>query len=107
MIVILDNLKSWKDHERQCNLKQGKKLLHHTKQVLIEAFFKLSTFFYIHSYLSYPDIGWASTKTNTKTNKIHVLAKQSVQIVCSTKTLDQLKTLLEVARKHNYKNSML
>ena len=107
MIVILDNLKSWKDHERQCNLKQGKKLLHHTKQVLIEAFFKLSNFFYIHSYLSYPNIGWASTKTNTKTNKIHVLAKRSVNIVCSTKTLDQLKTLPEVTQKHNYKNSML
>ena len=37
-------------------------------------------FFYVHSYLDYPYIAWASTNV-TKTNKIHLLPKQSKRIV--------------------------
>ena len=73
---MLDENISWRDHIRTVEFKIAKNihLLHQAGQVLTEASLKTVYFSYIHSYLTYANITWASASA-TKLNKIHLLQK--------------------------------
>ena len=75
------------------------------RQVLTEASLKTIYFSYIHLYLNYKNIAWASTNV-TNPNKIHLLQKRSVHLVLDNYTLDQMKILLQVIPDHYYEKLM-
>ena len=78
---MLDENISWKEHIKTVENKISKKigLLCKTKQLLDNESLKSIYFSYIHSYLNYANIAWASTNP-TKLKKIHYLQKQAAQI---------------------------
>ena len=71
--VMLDENMSWEEHIRTVETKPGKNigLLYPTKP-LLEKSLKSVYFAYIHSYLNFANISWASTyRTNLKTIHFH------------------------------------
>ena len=73
---------SWKEHIRTVKTKLAKniELLYRTKPLLEEKSLKSIYFAYIHSYLDYANIAWAST-CRTKLKTIHFHQKHAARIV--------------------------
>ena len=75
-------------------------LLHHAKPLLNEAALNITYFSYIHAYLIFANIAWATTSIR-KLKKLHLLRKRAVRITFNE---DQL---LYVTNALFYKNGML
>ena len=72
--VMLDENISWEEHIRKVETKLAKsiRLLYQAKPLLEEKSLKSIYFAYIHSYLNYANIAWASTyRTKLKTIHCH------------------------------------
>ena len=87
--VKLEKIEQWfKANKLSLNIKKTVEskivknigLLHRVRQLLNEASLKTICFSYMHSYLNYENIAWASINV-AKLNKIHTLQKRSVHIV--------------------------
>ena len=76
---------SWIDHVRTIKNKIAKNidLLYHVRQFLNEDPLKTVYFSYIHYYLNYANIAWASTYA-TKTKRVYL--KQKLYALYLTKT---------------------
>ena len=79
---MLDGNISWKEHIKTVENKLSKNigLLYKAKQLLDNESLKSIYFSYIHSYLNYANIPWASTNP-TKLKKIHYLKKRVAPII--------------------------
>ena len=88
---MLDENILWKEHIKTVENKLSKNngLLCNSKQLLDNESLKSIYFFYIHSYLNYGNIAWASTKPTKLKKKIHYLQKQAVQIIFNEDRLCQ------------------
>ena len=94
--VMLDEHLSWKDHIKIVENKLAKNigLLYHVNQYLNESSLKTVYFSYIHSYLNYANIAWASTyPTNLK--QIHLKQKHAARIVYNKDKFTNSKPLLK------------
>ena len=93
---MLDEHLSWKDHIKIVENKLAKNigLLYRVNQYLNESSLKTVYFSYIHSYLNYTNIAWASTyPTNLK--QIHLKQKHAARIVYNKDKLTNSKPLLK------------
>ena len=94
--VMLDEHLSWKDHIKIVENKLAKNigLLYRVNQYFNESSLKTVYFSYIHSYLNYANIAWASTyPTNLK--RIHLKQKHAARIVYNKDKLTNSKPLLK------------
>ena len=94
--VMLDEHLSWKDHIKMVENKLAKnlRLLYCVNQYLNESSLKTVYFSYIHSYLNYANIAWASTyPTNLK--QIHLKQKHAARIVYNKDKFTNSKPLLK------------
>ena len=94
--VMLDEHLSWKDHIKIVENKLAKNiaLLYRVNQYLNESSLKTVYFSYIHSYLNYANISWASTyPTNLK--RIHLKQKHASCIFYSKDKFTNSKPLLK------------
>ena len=92
---MLDENISWEEHIRTVETKLAKNigLLYSAKPLLEEKSLKSIYFAYIHSYLNYANIAWASTY-RTKLKTIHFHQKHAVRIVFNEDKLTQSRPLL-------------
>ena len=93
--VMLDENISWVEHIRTVETKLAKNigLLYRAKPLLEEKSLKSIYFAYIHSYLNYANIAWASTY-RTKLKTIHFHQKHAARIVFNEEKLTQSRPLL-------------
>ena len=93
--VMLDEHLSWKEHIKVVENKLAKNigLLYRVNQYLNESSLKSVYFSYIHSYLNYANIAWASTYP-TSLQRIHLKQKHAVRIVYNKDKLSHSKPLL-------------
>ena len=93
---MLDEHISWIDHVRTVENKIAKNigLLCRVSQFLIEDSLKTVYFLYIHSYLNYGNIAWASTYA-TKLKIVYLKQKHAVRIVFNKYKLTHSKPLFE------------
>ena len=79
---MLDEHISWSNHINTLEYKLAKNigLLNRASYFLNEHSLKTIYFSYIHSYLNYANIAWASTYV-TKLKKINLLQKRAVRFV--------------------------
>ena len=79
---MLDEHISWNNHINTLEYKLAKNigLLNRASYFLNEHSLKTIYFSYIHSYLNYANIAWASTYV-TKLKKINLLQKRAVRFV--------------------------
>ena len=93
--VMLDENISWVEHIRTVETKLAKNigLLYRAKPLLEEKSLKSIYFAYIHSYLNYANIAWASTY-RTKLKTIHFHQKHAARIVFNEDKLTQSCPLL-------------
>ena len=79
---MLEEHISWNNHINTLEYKLAKNigLLNRASYFLNEHSLKTIYFSYIHSYLNYANIAWASTYV-TKLKKINLLQKQAVRFV--------------------------
>ena len=79
---MLDEHISWSNHINTLEYKLAKNigLLNRASYFLNEHSLKAIYFSYIHSYLNYANIAWASTYV-TKLKKINLLQKRAVRFV--------------------------
>ena len=93
--VIIDENISWRDHIKTVENKLSKNigLLYQAKQFLDENSLKTLYFSYIHSYLNYANIAWASTHF-TKLKTISYKQKQATRIVFNEDRLCHSRPLL-------------
>ena len=93
---MLDEHISWIDHVRTVENKIAKNigLLYCVSQLLNEDSFKTVYFLYIHSYLNYADIAWASTYA-TKLKRVCLKQKHAVRIVFNKDKLTHSKPLFK------------
>ena len=82
--VILDENLSWREHIRILENKISKNLglLYKARTLLNENCLKSLYFSYIHSYLNYANIAWASTN-KTCLKSLFSKQKQAIRIVCN------------------------
>ena len=94
--VMLDEHLSWKDHIHTVENKIAKNLglLYRANQFLDEHSLKTIYFSYIHSYLNYANLAWASTHL-TKLKKINMLQKRAVRFVFNEGRLCHSRPLLK------------
>ena len=94
--VMLDENISWKNHIKTVENKLAKNigLLYRAKQFLDEKSLKTIYFSYIHSFLNYANIAWASTHF-TKLKTINYKQKQAVRIVFDEDRLCHSRPLLK------------
>ena len=87
---MLDENISWEEHVRTAETKLAKNigLPYRAKPLLKEKSLKSIYFAYIHSYLNYANITWASTY-RTKLKAIHFDQKHAVRIVFNEDKLTQ------------------
>ena len=92
---MLDKNISWEEHIRTVETKLAKNigLLYRTKPLLEEKSPRSIYFAYIHSYLNYANIAWASTY-RTKLKAIHFHQKHAVCIVSNEDKLTHFRPLL-------------
>ena len=92
---MLDKNISWVEYIRTVETKLAKNigLLYRAKPLLEEKSLKSIYFAYIHSYLNYANIAWASTY-RTKLKTIHFHQKHAVRIVLNEEKLTQSRPLL-------------
>ena len=81
--VILENHISWNDHIKTVENKLAKsiRLLNRASYFLNEHSLKTNYFSYIHSYLNYANIAWASTYVTKLKKKKDLLQKKAVLFV--------------------------
>ena len=93
--VMLDENISWDEHICTVETKLAKNigLLYRTKPLIEEKSLKSIYFAYIHTYLNYANIAWASTY-KTKLETIHFYQKHAVRIVFNEDKLTQFRPLL-------------
>ena len=79
---MLDENVNWQEHIRTVENKIAKNigLNYRAKYLLNELSLTCIYFNYIHSYLNYANIAWASTY-RTKLKAIHLLQKRAVRII--------------------------
>ena len=84
---MLEEHISWIDHVRTVENKIAKNigLLYRISQFLNEDSLKTVYFLYIHSYLNYANIAWASIYA-TKLKRVYLKQRHAVRIVFLTKT---------------------
>ena len=94
--VMLDEHISWIDHVRTVENKIEKNigLLYRVSQFLDEDSLKTAYFSYIHSYLNYANIAWASTSA-TKLKRVYLKQKHAVHIVFNKDKLTHSKPLFK------------
>ena len=94
--VMLDEHISWTDHLRTVENKIAKNigLLYRVSQFLNEDSLKTVHFSYIHSYLNYANIAWASTFA-AKLKRVYLKQKHVVRIVFNKDKLTHSKPLFE------------
>ena len=99
---MLDENISWKNHIKTVENKLAKNigLLYRAKQFLDEKSLKTIYFSYIHSFLNYANIAWASTHF-TKLKTINYKQKQAARIVFDKDRLRHSRPLLQ---NHNALN---
>ena len=87
---------SWIDHVKTVENKIAKNigLLYRVSQFLDEDSLKTVYFSYIHSYLNYANIAWASTYA-TKLKRVYLKQKHAVCIVFNKDKLTHSKPLFE------------
>ena len=87
---MLDEHISWNNHINTLEYKLAKNigLLNRASYFLNEHSLKTIYFSYIHSYLNYANIAWASTYV-TKQKKINLLQKRAVRFVFNEDRLSQ------------------
>ena len=92
---MLDENISWEEHLCTVETKLAKniRLLYCTKPLPKEKSLKSIYFAYIHSYLNYANIAWASTY-RTKLKTIHFHQKHAIRIVFNEDKLTQSRPLL-------------
>ena len=100
--VMLDENISWKDHIKPIEKKLAKNigLLYQAKPYLDETSLKTIYFSYIHSYLNYANIAWASTRI-TKLKPLLYKQKQVVDIVFNEGRLSHSKPLFKTLNALN------
>ena len=100
--VILDENITWKDHIKTVENKISKNigLLYRAKQFLDTNSIKSLYFSYIHSYLNYANIAWASTQ-KTKLNRIYIKQKHAVRIIFNKDKLSHSRPLLKTLNALN------
>ena len=93
--VMLDGHISWNDHIKTVENKLAKNigLLNRASYFLNEHSLKTIYFSYIHSYLNYANIAWASTYV-TKLKKKNLLQKRAVRFVFNEDRLSHSRPLL-------------
>ena len=93
--VMLDENVNWQEHIRTVENKIAKNigLLYRAKYLLNESSLKCIYFAYIHSYLNYANIAWASTY-RTKLKAIYLLQKCAVCIVFNENNMTHSRPLL-------------
>ena len=93
--VLLDENITWKNHICSVEKKLAKNigLLYRAKYFLDESSLKTVYFSYIHSYLNYANIAWASTY-QTKLKTVHYHQKHAVRIVFNQEKLTHSRPLL-------------
>ena len=94
--VMLDEIISWIDHVRTVENKIAKNtgLLYRVSQFLNQVSLKAVYFSYIHSYLNYANIAWASTYA-TKLKRVYLKQKHKVRIVFNKDKLTHSKPLFK------------
>ena len=92
---MLDEHISWNNHINTLEYKLAKNigLLNRASYFLNEHSLKTIYFSYIHSYLNYANIAWASTYV-TKLKKINLLQKRAVRFVFNEDGLSYQRPLL-------------
>ena len=100
--VMLDENISWKEHIKTIEKKLAKNigLLYRAKPYLDEMSLKTIYFSYIHSYLNYANIAWASTRI-TKLKPLLYKQKQAVRIVFNEGRLNHSKPLFKTLNALN------
>ena len=93
--IMLDENIYWKEHIRTDETKLAKNigLLYRAKPLLEEKSLKSIYFIYIHPYLNYANIAWASAY-RTKLKTIHIHQKHAVRIVFNEDKLPKSRPLL-------------
>ena len=93
--VMLDENVNWQEHIRTIENKIAKNigLLYRAKYLLNESSLKCIYFAYIHSYLNYANIAWASTY-RTKLKAIYLLQKRALRIVFNENNMTHSRPLL-------------
>ena len=93
--VMLDEHIAWNDHIHAIKKKLAKNigLLYRARQFLDKESPKTIYFSYIHSYLNYANIAWASTYF-TKLKKIHYQQKHAARIIFDEDILTHSRPLL-------------
>ena len=93
---MLEEHISWIDHVRTVENKIAKNigLLYRVSQFLDEDSLKTVYFSYIHSYLNYANIAWASTYA-TKLKRVYLKQKHAVRIVFNKDKLTHSKPLFK------------
>ena len=91
---MLDENVNWQEHIRTVENKIAKNigLLYRAKYLLNKASLKCIYFAYIHSYLNYANIAWASTY-RTKLKAIYLLQKRAVRIVFNENNMTHSRPL--------------
>ena len=89
------SVRSWDEHICTVETKLGKNigLLYRAKPLIEEKSLKSIYFAYIHTYLNYDNIAWASTY-KTKLDTINFYQKHAVRIVFNEDKLTQFRPLL-------------
>ena len=92
---MLDENVNWQEHIRTAENKIAKNigLLYRAKYLLNESSLKCMYFVYIHSYLNYANITWASSY-RTKLKAIYLLQKCTVRIVFNENNMTHSRPLL-------------
>ena len=94
--VMLDENVNWQEHIGTVKNKIAKDigLFYRAKYLLNESSLTSIYFAYIHSYLNYANIAWASTY-QTKLKAIHLLRKLAVRIMFSKYNMTHSRPLLQ------------
>ena len=100
--VILDETLTWKSHIDLIQSKVAKSLgiLYKAKFLLNQKCLKNIYFSFIHSYLNYANIAWASTH-NTKLKKLYNQQKHASRIIYNEDRMTSAQPLLEKLRALN------
>ena len=100
--VMLDENIWWKDYIKAIEKKLAKniRLLYPAKSYLDEMCLKAIYFSYIHSYLNYTNIAWASTSI-TKLKPLLYKQKQAVHTVFNESRLSHSKPLFKILNALN------
>ena len=95
--AISDERISWKDHIKKVENKIARhlRLLYQTKQLINTSSLKSIKFSYIHTYLNYPNIVWASIQKKNKLKTINIKQKHTVRSISNENRLCYSRPLLK------------